>query len=224
MNNKRMLLLTVLILLGLGGWSQGVSFSYLIPKNGYLAAPVSPFSIRGIGLGSKAGIETGATLYNIPGLAMTNLPFDYEKPLTGPHYALLVPLELFARIPLGPVSIKFLGGGFAWRNLNTRINEGNMDRAFREYEGWEVLNTDFELTNKIGIGWMAGLELAFAINDKFSITAESQYLKGATKSGLKGSYTGGTTATGIETKSIDLSETEILLEGIEISLGVRFTQ
>ena len=80
--------------------AQGVSFSYLIPKNGYLTAPVSPFSIRGLGVGDVIGIETGATLYNIPGLAMDDLPFDYNRPLIGPHFAALVPVDIYLKIPM----------------------------------------------------------------------------------------------------------------------------
>ncbi|VXD12521.1 hypothetical protein [Marinoscillum sp. 108] len=221
---KRLFILAIIIFFGYMSFGQGVSFSYLIPKNGYLSAPVSPFSVRGIGLGNKIGVETGATLYSIPGLAMEKLPFEYEKPLTGPHYALLVPMELFFKIPLGPMQIKLLGGGFGWWNINTRINEGNMDRAFRDYEGWEVLNSDFKLEDQLGLGWMAGIEFEFKVNDNFSITAESQYLKGAASSHLSGSYTGGTTASGIQTKAIDLEDTAILLEGIEFSIGVKFSK
>ncbi|WP_421888851.1 hypothetical protein [Marinoscillum sp.] len=221
---KRLFILALCLFLSYISFAQGVSFSYLIPKNGYLSAPVSPFSVRGIGLGNKLGIETGATLYSIPGLAMEKLPFEYNKPLTGPHYALLVPMELFFKIPLGPVQIKLLGGGFAWWNINTRINEGNMDRAFRDYEGWDVLNTHFKLEEKLGLGWMAGIEFEFKINNNLSLTAESQYLKGAASSQLSGDYTGGSGSTGIQTKALDLEDTAILLEGLEISLGVKFSK
>ncbi len=99
-----------------------------------------------------------------------------------------------------------------------------MDRAFRDYEGWEVLNSDFKLEDQLGLGWMAGIEFEFKVNDNFFITAESQYLKGAASSHLSGSYTGGTTASGIQTKAIDLEDTAILLEGIEFSIGVKFSK
>ena len=221
---KRLIILALCIFISYTSFGQGVSFSYLIPKNGYLSAPVSPFSVRGIGLGNKLGVETGATLYSIPGLSMDKLPFEYNKPLTGPHYALLVPMELFFKIPLGPVQIKLLGGGFGWWNINTRINEGNMDRAFRAYEDWEVLNTDLEIKDKLGFGWMTGIEFEFKVNNNFSLTAESQYLKGAASSKLTGSYTGGSSTSGIQTKAVDIEDTNILLEGIEISLGVKFSK
>lgn len=202
--------------------SQGISFSYLIPKNGYLSAPVSPLSIRGVGFGKVIGAETGFTFYNVPGLSMEELPFETDKPLTGPHYGLLIPGELFYKLPLGNLTVKLMAGGFLWWNVGLRINEGNMDRAFRAYKDWEVLNTDFELNDKTGAGLMGGIEFEFRLTDKLSITAESQYLRGASQSELTGTYTGGSSL--IETESIDIPEAEIVLEGIELSLGVKFSK
>lgn len=219
---KTLLVLSFALSFYLHSNAQGISFSYLIPQNGYLSAPISPFSIRGLGIGSYVGIESGFTLYNVPGLAMEDLPFTYDKPLTGPHMALLIPIELFAKLPLGPVNLKVMAGGFGWWNINTRINEGNMDRAFREFEGWEVLNTDFSLNDKIAIGWMAGMELEFLVSDKFSITTEAQYLNGTATSSLSGSYTGGVSGSPLETKSVDLPDAQMVLRGVEISLGVQF--
>lgn len=200
-------------------YSQGMSFSYLIPKSGYLSAPVSPFSIRGLGLGEDFGIETGASIYNVPGLAMEDLPFTYEKPLIGPQFALMIPVELFAKMTFKAMAIKLMVGGFIWWNINPRINEGNMDRAFREYEGWEVLNTNFDLKDKLGRGLMGGLEFEFFVSRKFSIVTAAQYLLGSAQAQLRGSYTGGDSS-GLQTKEIDLKETAIQLSGIELSIGV----
>ena len=204
--------------------SQGISFSYLIPKNGYLAAPVSPLSIRGVGIGKTVGLETGATFYNVPGLAMEEMPFESEKPLTGPHYGLLIPGELFLKIPLGPVSLKFMAGGFLWWNIGTRINEGNMDRAFRAYTSLEVLNTDLTIQSKTGSGLMGGLELEVRITDRFSITAESQYLMGASKTELSGSYTGSDASGLLTSEPVEIPDAQVVIEGMEISLGVKFSK
>ena len=200
--------------------AQGVSVSYLIPKNGYLSAPISPFSIRGIGVGENVGLETGATLYSIPGLAMEDLPFTYDKPLVGPYYAILAPLNLYFKIPTKAINVKLLAGGFLWLNINTRINEGNMDRAFRDYENWTVANTNFDLESKLGKGWMAGIELEFKVNRNFSITSEVAYLLGSSKATISGDYSGGRDT--IKSKSITLDDTSILIQGLEISLGAQF--
>ena len=74
----------IVILFSTRSFSQGLSFSYLIPKDGYLSAPVSPFSVRGLGLDfGLIEVETGFTLYSIGGLGMTDLPFEVNEPLMG---------------------------------------------------------------------------------------------------------------------------------------------
>lgn len=205
-------------------FSQGMSFSYFIPRNGYLSAPVSPFSVRGIGFGKNFGMETGGSIYNVPGLAMEDLPFSYEKSLIGPHFALFIPLEAFAKVSLRPMTIKFMAGGFIWWNINARIQEGHMDRAFRAYEGWEVLNTNFDLKDQLGRGIIGGMELEFFVSKQFSLTSSVQYLLGSAQARLRGNYTGGSNASGLQTKTIDLSDPSILIEGTELSLGVVFHQ
>jgi opacity protein-like surface antigen len=201
--------------------AQGISFSYLLPKNGYLSAPISPFSIRGIGIGNVLGVETGFTLYSIPGLAMDGLPFDSNKPLTGPHWSVLVPAQITLSSGCGPVAIKFLGGGFVLWHLSSRINKGNLDRALASYENWDVALSDLELSMKSGFGWMLGTELEFQLNKKLAITTEVQYLSGSSKSSLTGSYSGGTIGGNIETKQANFDRLKSQLEGIEFSLGVK---
>ena len=215
-----------LFLFGLGGaflttQSQGISFSYLFPTNGYLAAPVSPFSVRGLGLDMGfVEVETGFTLYSVPGLSMTDLPFESKKPLIGPGYATLVPLELSLGVDAKLLSIKVLGGGFGVWNINPRINYGNFDRALKAHEGWDVANADVSINNKLGLGWMAGISLAFHVSEKFSLTTEVHYLSGDLKTPVSGSYTGGIEGGTIETRPIDYPDAKTLLQGWEISLGV----
>ena len=219
---KKLLILIILI----GGIhfqvvSQGISFSYLFPTNGYLAAPVSPFSVRGLGLDMGfVGIETGFTLYSVPGLSMTDLPFESKKPLVGPGYATLVPLELSLGVDSKVLSIKVLGGGFGIWNINPRINYGNFDRALKSYEGWDVANADISIDNKLGIGWMAGISLAFHVSEKFSLTTEVHYLSGNLETPISGSYKGGIEGGSIETRPIDYPDAKTLFQGWEISLGV----
>jgi len=214
-------LITILFLVAFHfGFTQAISFSYLIPKNGYLSAPISPFSIRGIGFGDIFGVETGATLYNIPGLSVEALPFDYNKPLIGPHFAILVPVQLFLRVPMKTWEVKFLAGGFAWINLNPRINEGNMDRAFRTYESWAVANTDFDLESKLGRGLMAGVSFEFKVNKQFSIITDIAYLLGGAQTSLKGDYAGGNDQ--IITKAFETDNARMVIEGLELSVGGKF--
>lgn len=223
MNMLKFYLSLTSLLLTLSVHSQGISFSYLFPKNGYLAAPVSPFSVRGLGIGEHFGIETGGSLYNIPGLAMSDLPFHSQKPLVGPYLALFVPVELFVNIPMNNLSIKFMAGGFTWWNINPRINEGNMDRALRSYEKWEVLNSNLSLHDHLGFGMLGGVELEFFLNKRLSLMTAVQYLQGSSRSSLSGTYTGGND-TGLETKSVNFTNTSIQLSGLEMAMGVIFHQ
>ncbi len=203
---------------------QGLSFSYLIPKNGYLAAPVSPFSIRGIGVdfGSFVGVDTGFSLYYMSGLGMSGLPFESEEPLVGPQFSLMVPLELSLGVNAGIVSVRVLGGGFGLWHLNTRINEGNMDRALRDAEDWVVLNSDLSLNNQLGGGWLAGIVFDWHVSQDFSISTEFRYLDGSSGAALTGSYTGAPSDGQLITRDVDYADARIDVEGLEISLGVSF--
>lgn len=225
MKNKILLAFFAFVLLSLSAKSQGVSASFIIPKNGYFSAPVSPLSVRGLGLSfGMLGIETGGSLYNMPGLPMSGLPFESDKPLTGPHWSILVPLQLTLTLDSDAMSVKFLGGGFGMGHIAPQINYGNMDRAIREYEGWDVANADLDVENKLGFGWMAGVELAFHVNDKFSITTEVQYLKGDSGAAITGEYAGGDVGGNIQTRTVDYPDAVTSLEGVEISVGVKMNR
>ena len=225
MKKKILLPFIALTLLSLTSHAQGVSASFIIPKNGYFSAPVSPLSVRGLGLSfGLIGIETGISLYNMPGLPMTGLPFESTEPLSGPHWSILVPVQLSLTLDAEAVSVKFLGGGFGMGHIAPRINYGNMDRAIRTYEGWDVANSDLTVDNKFGGGWMAGVELAFHVSSKFSITTEVQYLKGESGAAMTGSYSGGSVGGNIETRTVDYADAVTSLEGMEISIGVKLNR
>ncbi|MEQ9303197.1 MAG: hypothetical protein RJQ14_04720, partial [Marinoscillum sp.] len=175
-------------------------------------------------IGKTVGIETGATLYNIPGLGMEQLPFDSDQPLIGPHFAILVPGNLFCKIPIGPFTTKLIAGGFSWWNINHRINEGNMDRAFRNYENWEVLNTDLTYEDQLGFGYLGGVEFQLKLNDNLSLSTEVLYLVGYAKAELTGSYTGvENSQSDIITKTVNITDARTTLQGLELSLGAVFS-
>ncbi len=220
-NNFKKFCVILFVLLSVSSMGQGVSFSYLFPSNGYISAPVSPFSLRGVGLDfGLVDVETGFTLYMVPGLPMEGLPFESNKPLIGPGFATLVPLQLTLGIKTKAFSFKLLGGGFGIWNINPRINNGNMDRAIRDFEGWDVANADLTVENELGVGWMAGMGFEFHVSQKFSLTTDIQYLSGKMNSPLDGSYAGGTEGGTITTRSASFPDARTILQGIELSLGV----
>ena len=218
---RSLLLITGILVMSSLTYGQGLSFSYLIPKDGYLSSPVSPFSIRNVGLDfGLIEVETGFTLYSIGGLGMSGLPFESSRALTGPHFSIMVPAQLVLGVDSKFVSVKLKGGGFAFYHINPRLNEGNLDREIREFESWQVANSDLDMENNLGLGWIVGTSFEFHVSSKFSITAGVSYLKGHSDSALEGTYTGAGAGEILETVDADFSDAQIDLEGIEISIGV----
>ena len=132
----------------------GLSFSYFIPKNGYFSTPISPFSIRGIGvdLNRFLALETGASLYRMSGLNVKDLPFETKDPLVGPNFTILVPAELVVQFKGSAVEFDIKGGLFGFYGFSQKISYGNFDRAIREYENWQVANSEFIVQQQAGLG------------------------------------------------------------------------
>ena len=74
----------------------GLSFSYFVPRNGDFSIPISPFSIRGLGvnLNRFIALQTGASLYRMSGISMVDLPFESTNSLLGPNFTIFIPAEL----------------------------------------------------------------------------------------------------------------------------------
>ncbi|NJN28197.1 MAG: hypothetical protein HC819_20620 [Cyclobacteriaceae bacterium] len=210
---------------GLKAQDVGLSFSYFIPKNGDFSVPVTPFSIRGLGfdLNRFLAIESGFTLYRISGMGVKDLPYESKKPIIGPFFSLLVPAELVLTLSFGDQAIKLKGGGFAFYNFGTQINEGNMDRELRQYLNWEVLNSDMKVTNNPGFGYHFGGEYLIYFSKKFGISFEAYYLAGASPLDLKGSYRGvATDGAAITAGEVDFPDAQLDFSGYELSIGVLF--
>jgi hypothetical protein len=221
---KKIVLLTLFMSVALLANAQefGLSFSYFIPKNGYLSMPISPFSIRGLGFNINRflAIETGGTLYRMSGLNIKDLPFKSKDALVGPNFTVFVPLELVIQLRSGNVEFDIKGGAFGFYGFDQKINYGNFDRAIRKYEGWQVANSDFSFKNKPGFGYHAGAELTVYVTSQVGVSLETNYLVGESKFPLKGSYTGGETT--LETKEVEYADAKIDFTGLEFSVGLIF--
>lgn len=200
----------------------GLSFSYFIPKNGYFSTPISPFSIRGIGvdLNRFLALETGASLYRMSGLNVKDLPFETKDPLVGPNFTILVPGELVVQFKGSTVAFDIKGGVFGFYGFSQKINYGNFDRAIREHENWQVANSEFTYDNKPGWGYHAGAELTVYATQQVGVSIEVNYLMGQSDFPLTGSYSGGNSA--LETKSVEYADAKIDLTGLEFSIGLIF--
>ncbi len=202
----------------------GLSFSYFIPKNGYLSTPISPFSIRGVGVdfNNFLGIETGFSLYRMNGLNIKDLPFESDKPLLGPNFTVFVPLELVMALKGQSASWKLKGGGFAFYGFDNKLNYGNIDRLIRDSENWEVVNSDLNFKNNPGFGFHFGTEFTFYFNKQFGLTLEANYLIGNAKFPLSGIYRAVDSAGNIQSINVDYNNALIDFTGLEISIGVIF--
>ena len=200
----------------------GLSFSYFIPKNGDFSTPISPFSFRGVGvnMGKYLALETGITLYRMSGLNMKDLPFKSDHSLVGPNFTFFVPGELVIQFPANGFEFDIKGGGFVFYGVNQKLNYGNMDRAIRTMEGWDVANSQFTFKNGPGYGVHAGVEINVDVTKQFGISLEVNYLLGASGLPLTGSYTGGMLGGSNTTKNVEYKDAKVDFTGLEVSIGV----
>ena len=204
----------------------GLSFSYFIPKNGYFSVPVTPFSIRGVGFDITRyfAIESGFTLYRMSGMGVKGMPYESTQPLIGPFFSLMVPLEAVITFNFENQALKLKGGGFAFYNFDTKINEGNLDRELRDYLEWEVLNSDFSVSNNLGFGYHFGAEYIIYFSKQFGISLEAYYLSGSSPLDMKGSYTGiPNDGDNLVKEDAAFPDAELDFTGYELSIGVLFS-
>jgi hypothetical protein len=200
----------------------GLSFSYFIPRNGYFSTPISPFSIRGIGvdLNKFVALETGASLYRMSGLNIIDVPFKTREPLTGPNFTIFIPGEIVFQFKGKKTELDLKGGAFAFYSFAQKLNYGNIDRAIRESENMQIVNADLDFKNKPGFGFHGGIELTFAVTRQWGLSFETNYLMGASKIPLTGSYTGAD-SNGIRPPTpVDEPDAKVDLTGLEFSIGI----
>ena len=200
----------------------GLSFSYFIPKNGYFSTPISPFSLRGVGvdLTRFLALETGASLYRMSGLNVKDLPFESKSPIVGPNFTIFVPAELVLQLRGQRVEFDIKGGGFFFYGLAQKLNYGNLDRALQQYQSWDVVNSDFNFKNNPGFGYHVGAELTIPLLNQVNLSLETNYLVGQAKLPLTGSYSGGTLGGTNQTVQADFPDAKIDFTGLEFSIGV----
>jgi len=201
----------------------GLSFSYFIPRNGYFSTPISPFSIRGLGvnLNKFIALETGASLYRMSGLNIIDLPFETKDALLGPNFTLFVPAELVIQLHGKNAEFDIKAGGFGFYGFDNKMNYGNFDRAIRQYENWTVANSTVSYDNNPGFGYHFGAEFTFNVTRQVGISIETNYLMGSAKFPLTGTYSGGTNS--IETIAFEYPDAKVDFTGLEFSIGVIFS-
>lgn len=204
---------------------MGVSFSFFFPKDGYFSAPISPFSIRGIGfnLTNFLAIETGGSLYRMTGMNITDENLNSREPLIGPFFNLMIPLELVLQFGTNDFEFRVKGGGFVFYNFGTKLNNGNIDRALIEHLNWTVANNSFEFDNNIGYGYEFGVEYIQYFSQRFGVSLGANYYIGGSKLNLRGPVTGATTQLGVISRELDFPDAKLDYTGLEISVGIIFS-
>ena len=224
---KYLLILSLMFLCSAPNYAQnvGLSFSYFIPRNGSFSTPISPFSLRGIGvdLNRYVALETGFSLYRMAGLNVIDLPFESRKPLTGPNFTVFIPAEIVLQFKGKQAQFDIKGGGFFFYGFDQRVDYGNMDRALREYQGWDIANAELTFKNNPGYGLHFGVEFTVYVTRQFGISLECNYLNGTSKFPLKGNYTGGSLTGTNQTIQADFRDAKIDFTGLEFSIGILFT-
>ena len=204
--------------------SVGLAFSYFVPRNGDFSTPISPFSIRGVGvdLNRFIALETGASLYRMSGLNVTGLPFDSNSSLTGPNFTIYIPAELVFRIAGKGTELKFKAGGFFFYAFDQQLNYGNLDRALRKYQGWDVVNSQFSFENRPGFGLQGGFEFTVDVTRQWGISLETNYLMGQSSIPMTGSYTGGVVGGTNDVLQASYADAKVDFTGLEFSIGILF--
>ncbi len=205
----------------------GLSFSYFLPRNGYFSVPISPFSLRGVGvdLNRYFAVQTGFSLYRMSGLNIKDIDdFSTEDPLVGPNFTLMVPLEMVLQFVGQQQEFRLKAGGFGFGTFDNKLKNGNLDKAIREFEDWEVANADFDFDNSLGFGYFFGAEYVVFVTRQWGLTFEANYFIGDADFALEGSYTGGNSTGGLQTREVEYSDAKLDYTGLEISVGIIFSQ
>lgn len=224
---KKSLLICLFASISLGGafaQNVGLSFSYFIPRNGSFSTPISPFSLRGVGFDFNRflAIETGVSLYRMAGLNVIDLPFESNESLTGPNFTVFIPAELVLQFKGKQAQFDIKGGGFFFHGFDQRIDYGNMDRALRKYQGWDIANADLSFENNPGFGIHFGAEFTLYVTRQFGISLECNYLNGTSKFPMIGNYSGGSLGGPNQTVAADFPNAKIDFTGLEFSIGILF--
>jgi hypothetical protein len=154
------------------------------------------------------------------GLNVTGLPFESKEPMVGPNFTLFVPIELVLEFPAKNFEFDIKGGAFGFYGFSQKLNYGNIDRAIRSFEGWDITNSEFSFYNKPGFGFTVGAELTVNVARNYRVSLECNYLMGSSGLPLKGSYAGGDLAGTSEQKAADYPDAKIDFTGLEFSIGV----
>jgi hypothetical protein len=222
--------LVFLLLAALTVGGIGVSFAYLLPREGLFSHPVPPLSFTDIGvdIGRYLGVAGSLSLYSIRGMGITDAsgtPIDTGGPLVGPFFSLLGSTVAKIIVPIRKVEITASGGIFGSYNFDPPLVTGTLDRYLARAGG----TTYDSVTSSVGAGgswawgWVFGGRIAYFIKGQLGLAVGINYYLGGAALKLSGSYDAfdaGGQVLDDEPLSADLQSARLDYTGLEIILGI----
>ena len=207
----------------------GVSFCYLLPRNGAFSHPVFPLSFRDIGvdIGRYFGASGSLSLYSIRGMGIKDSrgsPIETGGPLVGPFLSILGSAVLKARVPIPPLELEASGGVFGCYNIDPPLATGNLDRylAGAAATTYETVTSSLSCAGRWGWGWVFGGKATFFIKGQLGFFAGANYYVGGSKLKPSGSYTAaeaGQPPVTVTDLPAELQDAFLDFTGLEIILG-----
>lgn len=199
----------------------GVGFSALFPNDGEFSVPISPLSIRGLGIGGdNFTITTGFTFYRMSGLSAIGFPFDYNQSIVKPFNSFLVPLEANAILPTGDWSFDVHFGVFWAFNGASGLNKGDFNEALKDHLDLLFLNTTLDHETNTSFGLIYGLDITYYITKQIGIKFSGTYLDGGSDLNINGTYQGIDNNGNPENGTIDFNESKLDYRGFEVGVGI----
>ncbi len=202
----------------------GTSFSYFFPKNGYFSIPVAPVSIRGVGFsfGNYIAINGGISLYRISGMQVISDSYQFEEPLAGPFFSVLIPAQLQLILPLGNAKFKVHGGGFLYTNMGMKMQKDALHTAIMESTGAVAVSSNSSLDESAGTGWQFGADFTYYIKKNLGINIKGRYYMGESDYKISGDYTAAYSDGTITQETLSVPDAKLDFTGLELGVGVVF--
>jgi len=187
-------LIPALLVLAVGtGHGIGVNISAFLPTNGLLSHPVSPLSFRDVGftLGKSVGISGGIALNNINGMGLldsSGSPIQLSEPALGPFYTVTGSAMLKLILPVWRITFEPAGGIFGYYLINPTLRSGVIDSYIAVKSGYETVDSNFTVTNRLGWGWVVGGMISVSIADKIGAQLGAFYYRGSSPLELDGTF------------------------------------
>jgi hypothetical protein len=228
---RRLLLRALLVVNtvpGLGAVGLGVSYFLPLPlDNGVFSHPVSPLSIRDVGVnfGDYVGVAGAVTLYNFNGLPARDTAAYLFGPAVGPLYTLVGSVVGKLMLPIRKLRLTAEGGVFGLLNLSTPLVTGAIDTylAGGTYEA--VTSSVTAQAGRWGGGFLTGGSVSYTFGQA-ALSLAVHYYNGASALDLTGTYSAYDQETGTWVQDVPipdaLRDATALFNGIEITVGVSY--